>query len=134
MSERPNEQAAPSGYWERVAPLGFALPHCDDCGTFHFYPRPACPHCGSERVQPRRASGTGRLYSYSIVHRAPSAAFAADVPYVVAIVATDEGPHLMSRVVGAAPEAIAIGMRLKVQGGRDGLAPLFEPLAEEKAS
>ncbi len=54
------------------------------------------------------------MYSFSVVHRAPSPAFKADVPYVVAIVKTDEGPHLLSRVVGVSPDAVKIGMRLKV--------------------
>ena len=24
------------------------FPHCPACGRFHWYPRPACPHCGSD--------------------------------------------------------------------------------------
>ena len=53
------------------------------------------------------------------MHRAPSPELKDDVPYVVAIVETDEGPHLLSRVVGVAPEAVHIGMRLQVrQGGK----------------
>ena len=59
------------------------------------------------------------------MHRAPSAAFKDDVPYVVAIVKTDEGPHLLSRVVGVAPEAVKIGMRLKLKPGT--ALPVFEP-------
>jgi uncharacterized OB-fold protein len=65
------------------------------------------------------------VYSHSAVYRAPSEAFKADVPYVVAIVKTDEGPHLLSRVVGVAPEAVRIGMRLKVKPGSP--LPVFEP-------
>jgi uncharacterized OB-fold protein len=40
-------------------------------------------------------------------------------------VKTDEGPHLLSRVVGVAPEQVKIGLRLKVKSG-GGLA-VFEP-------
>jgi uncharacterized OB-fold protein len=123
--ENPSRDAE-KGYWERVSPLGFALPQCAACGKFHFYPKPACPFCGSEQVSPRRASGLGLLYSYSVVHRAPSPAFANDVPYVVAIVATDEGPHLMTRIVDVDPSALAIGLRVQVREGRAGLPPVFE--------
>jgi uncharacterized OB-fold protein len=65
------------------------------------------------------------VYSFSVVHRAPSPAFKEQLPYVIAIVKTDEGPHLLSRVEGIAPEAVAIGMRLRarMQDGR----PVFEP-------
>jgi uncharacterized OB-fold protein len=114
-------------YWQRVGDLGFALPHCDNCGRFHFYPRAACPFCHSERVAPKTASGRGTVYSYSVVYRAPSPAFAADVPYVVAIVATDEGPHLLTRIVDVPPEAVRIGMAVRVSSFDPGREPVFGP-------
>jgi len=106
-------------------PDHFALPRCGDCGTFHFYPRPACPKCGGAKLDWAAASGGASVYSFSVVHRAPSPAFKEQLPYVIAIVKTDEGPHLLSRVEGIAPEAVAIGMRLRarMQDGR----PVFEP-------
>jgi uncharacterized OB-fold protein len=103
----------------------FMLPRCGDCGKFHFYPRPACPHCQGTRLAWAEASGRGEVYSHSTVHRAPRAAFRDDVPYVIAIVKTDEGPHLLSRVVGVAPESVKIGMRLRVRTA-DGVLPVFE--------
>lgn len=103
----------------------FSLPRCGDCGTFHFYPKPVCPKCGGAKLDWAAASGGGCVYSFSVVHRAPSAAFKEQLPYVIAIVKTDEGPHLLSRVEGIAPEAVAIGLRLRarMQDGR----PVFEP-------
>jgi uncharacterized OB-fold protein len=41
-------------------------------------------------------------------------AFAADVPYVVALITLDEGPQLMSNVVGCPPEKVHIGMPVEV--------------------
>ena len=107
----------------------FALPRCEDCGKFHFYPRPACPHCSGTRLAWGEASGGGTVYSHSTVHRAPSPEFKESVPYVVAIVETDEGPHLLSRVVGVSPEAVRIGMRLKGRMEKKGdlALPVFEP-------
>ena len=106
----------------------FALPRCSDCGKFHFYPRPVCPHCAGARLAWAQASGRGVVYSHSTVHRAPSPAFKADLPYVVAIVKTDEGPQLLSRIVGIAPEKVAIGMRVRVKMELKGDAalPVFE--------
>ena len=54
------------------------------------------------------------MFSFTIVQRAPSPAFQSLVPYAVAIVALDEGPHLMSNIVDAAPETVRIGMRVSV--------------------
>lgn len=103
----------------------FALPRCGGCGAFHFYPRPACPSCGGTNLAWAPASGGGTVYSFSVVHRAPSPAFNDEVPYVVAIVATAEGPHLLSRIAGVAPGDVRIGMavRARMQDGR----PVFEP-------
>ena len=125
-------------YWESLRTQGFCLPQCQACKEFHFYLRPACPACGSLDVQAVLTSGRGSVYSFSIVYRAPGAAFEKDVPYVVAIVATDEGPHLMTRLIRVKPEEVTVGMRVVVNGWRtrhepaervsEGAAPpLFEP-------
>ena len=114
-------------YWESLRPKGFCLPQCQACKEFHFYLRPACPACGSVEIEPVVVSGRGQLYSFSVVYRAPSAAFEKDVPYVVAIVATDEGPHLMTRLVGVKPEDVAIGMRVSVKDWRTSGLPAEHP-------
>ena len=125
-------------YWESLRAQGFSLPQCQACKEFHFYLRPACPACGSLDIQAVVTSGRGNVYSFSIVYRAPSPEFEKDVPYVVAIVATDEGPHLMTRLIKVKPEEVVVGMRVMVSGWRtrdepvermsEGAAPpLFEP-------
>jgi len=105
-------------YWESLRAQGFSLPQCQTCKEFHFYLRPACPACGSLDIQAVVTSGRGNVYSFSIVYRAPSPAFEKDVPYVVAIVATDEGPHLMTRLIKVKPEEVTVGMRVMVNGWR----------------
>lgn len=124
-------QTSAVDYWSRTSGLGFALPKCSDCGAYHFYPKPACPHCGSLRVEPAPAEPSGMVYGFSVVHRAPGPEFQQDVPYVVAIIATDAGPHLMGRVVEISPEAVRIGMRVRVVDGRAGLAPVFRAAGQE---
>lgn len=126
----PIPDALTAPYWEHAARGQFALPCCEGCGKFHFYPQPACPHCGAERIVWKVASGRGAVYSYSVVHRAPSAAFVDEVPYAIAIVATDEGPHLMSRIVGMPVLSVRIGLRVRVRidAVAEGMAlPVFEP-------
>jgi hypothetical protein len=44
-------------------------------------------------------SGKGRIYSYT-VNRAPqNPAFADDVPFIIAIVKLDEGPHMFTNII-----------------------------------
>lgn len=121
-------------YWAGAREHKLVLPRCGDCGRHHFYPRSVCPHCGSDRLEWAEVSGHGTVYSFTVVHRAPSPAFAADVPYVVALVALEEGPHLMSNIVHCAPDAVRVGMGVRVAFREIGDAvtlPVFEPYAPQ---
>jgi uncharacterized OB-fold protein len=125
----PNALTAP--YWQAAKQGQLQMPRCDDCGQFHFYPRSACPHCHSQKLTWVRVSGKGEVYSHTVVHRAPSKGFETQVPYVVAVVALDEGPHLMTRVVGIVPDAVKIGLRVTVvfeDKAEDIALPVFRPL------
>jgi uncharacterized OB-fold protein len=126
----PHSDAMTEPYWAGARARRLLMPRCGDCGKYHFYPRSLCPHCSSAHLEWQQVSGAGTLYSYTIVNRAPSPAFAPEVPYVVAIVELDEGPHLMSNLVGCAPAAATIGMKLKVafrEVGENSVLPVFEP-------
>lgn len=108
----PREDAESQPFWQAVREGRFVLPACRNCGKRHFYPRAVCPHCRSLEVGYASASGNGSIYSFT-VHRQPAGPeFASDVPYVVALVALDEGPRMLARIVGAEPEAVAIGQRV----------------------
>jgi uncharacterized protein len=109
----PVPDALTEPYWKSVQERRLDLPRCADCAKFHFYPRATCPHCGSAQLEWQTVSGKGEVYSYTVVHRAPSPAFAAEVPYVVAVVALQEGPHLMTNVSGP-PDSVRIGMPVTV--------------------
>ena len=122
-------QSAP--WWSHIEQGVFALPRCTACMRWHFQPQPRCPHCRSAAIEWQPASGRGEVHSFTVVHRAPSPAFAADVPYAIAIVATEEGPHLMTRLVGIEPDHVRIGLAVRARIAP--LAPegaplvLFEP-------
>jgi len=101
-------------WWSHLERDEFAMPRCLDCGRWHFHPQPRCPHCGGTSVVWQQASGRGEVYSFTVVHRAPSPAFATEVPYTIGIVATEEGPHLMTRLIGIAPDAVRIGLAVRI--------------------
>ena len=61
------------------------------------------------------------MHAVTVVHRAPSAAFKADVPYAIALVDLDEGFRMLANVVGTAPETVRIGDRVRL---------VFEPRGE----
>ena len=101
----------------------FMLRWCDDCGRTHWYPRAVCPHCASSRTTWKPASGRGTVYAFSTMLRV-------DPPYTLAYVTLDEGPTMMTNLVGAAPDAWRIGMQVRVQfqPSDDGTpVPVFAP-------
>lgn len=63
-------------------------------------PRYLCPHCWSTDLDWVQASGRGTVHSFTVIRRAPAQAFASRVPYVVALVDLEEGPRMMSNIVG----------------------------------
>ena len=129
----PNALTAP--YWQAAHQGELKLPRCEACMKFHFYPRSACPFCGSVNLAWQAVSGTGEVYSYTVVHRAPSTGFAEQVPYVVAVVALDEGPHLMTRLTQVQPGAESIGLRVQVEFERqddETTLPVFRPMGEHQ--
>ncbi len=117
-------------YWDAANNGVFMIQQCQDCQGFIMYPRCFCPYCLSERVQWVTSEGKGTVYTYSIVHRAPSPDFAEEVPYIVAYIELDEGPRMMSRI-HAEPDQIVVGMRVKVDFEKfspEITLPVFVPL------
>jgi hypothetical protein len=108
----PEPSAVTQPFWDGARAGRLLLQRCDACRRWVWYPRPFCPGCGGTRLDWQPASGRGTLYSYTIARRAPIPTFEGDVPYVIAIVELEEGPHFTSNVVGIAPEKLRVGMPL----------------------
>jgi uncharacterized OB-fold protein len=68
-----------------------------------------CPDCGRLGVEWVEASGRGAVYSFTVSHRGPGP-WADHVPYVVAYVELDEGPRVLTNLVGLDPGDVRIGM------------------------
>lgn len=102
-----NADSAP--YWEGARQGKLLLQRCRDCGTLRFFPRYLCTACGSERTEWAEASGRGAVHSFTIVHRAAFPEFQARTPYVVALIDLEEGPRMMTNIVGGDALDVAIG-------------------------
>jgi hypothetical protein len=89
----------------------FHIQHCTACGQHVFYPRSLCTHCGSAQLDWVKPSGSGCVYSSTTVRRKPESGG----DYNVALVDLAEGPRLMSRIDGVAPDQVHIGMRVQAR-------------------
>jgi uncharacterized OB-fold protein len=110
-------------FWDKAREHELWIQRCNACDHAYFYPRSECPHCLSSDVAWIHASGRGTLYSYMINHRLPPG-FREEGPYAIAIVELDEGPRMMSNIVGIAntPENLVLDMPLEV---------VFEDITDE---
>jgi len=124
---RPTPETEP--YWEGCAAGELRLQRCTTCDAHYFPPRPFCPTCLSDDVVWEAVSGRGTLHTYVINHRA---APGFEAPYAIAVVQLDEGPRMMSNIVGVdpTPEALVLDMALQVSFETRGeiQLPVFGPV------
>jgi uncharacterized OB-fold protein len=120
-------------FWEGCKAGELRLQRCDACAEAYFPPRDFCPRCGGREVSVFAASGRARLHSYVISHRPPPWLKEAPTePHSIAVVVLEEGPQMMTNVVGCpqTPEALQLDMALEVtfEQASDTIAlPQFQP-------
>lgn len=90
---------------------------CTVCQSVYFPPRAVCPTCSTHRqslgkMEPFQLSGDGDVVSFTVVHEA-AVGFEMQVPYVLAIVQTAEGPLLTGQVVNVRPDEVQIGLKVR---------------------
>jgi uncharacterized OB-fold protein len=97
-----------------------AVQKCDNCGTLRFPAAPLCLACDSPKSSWVTVSGRGKVFSFTVMHRAYHPAFKA--PYTLAVIELDEGVRITSNVVGIEPSKVKCGMPVEV---------MFDKLSEE---
>ena len=126
----PSVSSDTEEYWKGLLAHKLVLPKCNDCGKVSFPPRRFCPHCMSFDVTWTEMSGRGKVHTFSVVYQNKSPGFAEKVPYTVGFIELDEGPQMMSNVIDADPESVAIGDRVQIvyqDVMPDLTIPLFRP-------
>ena len=132
MPPKPAPQASPETqpFWDGCAAGELRLQRCAPCDAFYFPPRPFCPRCLSDDVGWQAVSGRGTLHTYVINHR-PMPMWGE--PYAIAVVELDEGPRMMTNIVGVdnTPENLVLDMPLQVTFEQRGdmQLPVFTPVA-----
>ena len=131
---RVNETTRP--YWEGARAGRLLLQRCRSCAAFIHYPRAWCPRCWKTDLEWVESSGRGRVVTYTIVHQAPFASYASEAPYVLAVVRLDEGPQMMTNIVGVPPAEVKIDLAVEVafEERADGFrVPQFQPIAASRS-
>jgi uncharacterized protein len=88
------------------------LQRCAACNEWRHPPRHRCAACGSPDVRWDLASGRGRVFSWTITHRAVDPAF--EPPYAIVVVQLEEGPRLVGNLAGIEPTELRLDLPVVV--------------------
>lgn len=105
---RPQPDADSLPYWHALRDHRVTVQRCEECGRAQLYFRALCKHCHSNRIKIEESSGSGTIYSFTVVHRVGNPVLNEQTPYVLAIVELEEGPRVVTRIQ-AQPGEVAIG-------------------------
>ena len=130
MAVVPGMTELTAPYWQAAREGRLVVQECQSCGQLTHPPLPACPRCHSSDLGWREVSGTGTVYTYTVVRHPTHFAFADKIPYAIALVELTEGPWLITGITGCEPAEVRAGMPVRAvfREVTDGVTlPYFEP-------
>lgn len=131
----PKSDATNRPFWEAARERRFVMPRCAACGLLMAPPVANCSACLGDRFDWVAASGRGTVFSFIEYHRAWIPEFANHLPYIVAIVELQEGPRLITGLVGETGETLAVGTPVEVafqERAGGSLVPVFQRAARAR--
>ena len=111
---KPSASWETRAYWEGCGRHELVLQRCRDCQTVQHRPRAVCAGCLGNDIEHFVASGRGSVYTHTVTYQNGVPPFRDALPYVLAYVDLEEGPRLMTNIVGCEPEQVTIGMPVVV--------------------
>ena len=99
-------------FWDGARRRELRIQQCEGCGALHNPPTPRCPDCGSFDQGWIVASGRGHLYSFAVPQYPQVNGFR--YPVFVGLIELEEGPRLVSNVVGVTRDQLEVGMPLEI--------------------
>ena len=117
-------------FWDSMQEHAMRLQSCADCGKIRHYPRPVCDSCYSMEEDWVRASGNGKVHSWTISHHAFHPGFLGNLPLMLLTVDLDEAVRICAQARDIVPEKLRVGMPvlLDYEDATDKLTlPVFRP-------
>jgi len=123
-------------FWHSLKAHKARIQRCVQCGSFRYVPKEICYRCHSSAATWEPIQGTGTVYTFTVVRRAPTPAFQADSPYTIVHVEMDEGVRMVG--LWASDSAADVYIDMPVRLTYDDITPdwtilRFEPIKESAA-
>ena len=115
MSDRllPSPVGLNAEFYAFLARGELRLQRCAGCGAWRHPPRHRCVQCGSGDVTWEPVTGRGRVFSWTVTHRAIDSAFTP--PYAILVVELVEGPRLVGNLRGLEPSELVLDLPVVVE-------------------
>ena len=110
----PVPSAVSAPFWAAGLEGTLRLPQCSACSHIRFPLDPICPRCLSPEYEWADLSGRGTVQSFVRFRRAYDPSWEDRVPYVVALIQLEEGPVMISNVVGEDATQVGVDDRVHV--------------------
>ncbi len=110
----PTPTADTEFFWEATKHNELKFQKCKDCGYVRWPASIACPKCHSKNFEYIISKGIGKIYSFVVYRVAFHEAFKNKIPYVVAVVELQEGPHILTNIVNCDISTLKCEMPVKV--------------------
>ena len=101
-------------FWEAAKQHELMFQRCPECGYYRNPPAPRCPECLAVNDDWVQVSGRGKIWSFNVYHHLFSKTFEAEIPYNTALVELEEGPRLITNIVGVRNEDLRVEMPVEV--------------------
>jgi len=100
-------------FWKAAREHRLIAQRCPCCQAVQWPPKPNCTTCLTELGEAdwTEIAQTGTVWSFLVYHRAFHPGFADKLPYNVAMVRLDDGPVMITSIVGT--NEITVGQRVK---------------------
>ena len=106
---QPHASWETRAWWEGAGRGELVIQRCTTCGVVQHKPRALCVKCLTPTIEHLVASGRGTIHTFTITHQNVAPPFSGQLPYVLAYVELEEGPHVLTNLVGADPTEVCIG-------------------------
>ncbi|HWD65911.1 MAG TPA: OB-fold domain-containing protein [Solirubrobacteraceae bacterium] len=109
-------------FWAACRRGEVVLQRCSACRRLRYPIAHQCPTCLCDEYIWEPVTGLGRVYSFTVFRHAYNDAWRDRIPYVVALIALDEGPFMLSDLTEVSPEDVTVDLPVTV---------VFEAVTEE---
>jgi uncharacterized protein len=126
----PNINATNRPFWEGCRRGELLVQRCQSCSRLRYPASGSCPNCLGTETSWDRMSGSGKVFTFAVFHRAYHPSRNGRVPYNVSLIELDEGPIMLSNVIDIDNAELKVGQPVEVafeKVNEEVTIPVFRP-------